>query len=301
MSLRRHVITRSISVHNRFISSSGEQKTGGSRGGFFSVLRYGPRNRAELFGLCLGCAMCPLSIYLINWCEGCSNGNNNTQPELVLGNETFVTHGVAAPDKGSKYPLGGPFRLRESRTGNYITDKELFQDHWTLLYFGFSKCAEVCPSTLRFITDVMKACDEKLAGDKNLSTEAARLQAVFLSVDSRRDTPEVLEGFVSKYDPRVRGLTGTSKEIEQAARAWRVYYSSIDETDEEKSAREAKGVPMVGADDDTYQLDHSSAIYLVGVDGKLKDFFFKEMGVADAVGRLEVHLQDVYGFKDTRG
>ncbi|AIN97994.1 cytochrome c oxidase assembly factor-like protein [Leishmania panamensis] len=198
-----------------------------------------------------------------------------------------------------KTQLGGPFRLRESRTGKYITNDKLFQDKWTLLYFGFSKCAEICPSTLKFISEVMRVCDAKYGPDSELAAEERKLQAVFLSIDFIRDNPEVVEQLVRKYDPRVRGLCGTREEVDAAARAWRVYYSSVDETSEERDAREAAGV-AVPEIDDTYQLDHSSAIYLVGPDGKMKDFFFKEMGVEDIVSRVGIHYSDIYGFSDTR-
>ncbi|RNF26682.1 cytochrome c oxidase assembly factor [Trypanosoma conorhini] len=271
----------------RRVSSAAEPQ--GERG-FFSVLRRGPRSRAELWGLCLGCSVFPLSVALLNWYDR----QKEEAPPPELAPDFHSTQSVAmAP----KQQLGGPFRLRDSRTGAYVTDQELFQNHWTLLYFGFSKCAEVCPSTLQFITELMRACDAKLTD--STAAEVAKLQAVFLSIDSFRDTPEVLEKYIAKYDPRLRALCGTAGEVRQAANAWRVYYSSVEETDEEREAREAKGIPEVYLDD-TYQFDHSCAIYLVGPDGKMKDFFFKEMGLEDAVSRLEVHFADIYGFKDTR-
>lgn len=200
-----------------------------------------------------------------------------------------------------KHQLGGPFRLRESKSGEYITNEQLFNNHWTLLYFGFSKCAEVCPTTLQFISEILRDCDKAYGGPEHPETSAAeeRLQAAFLSIDFIRDSPEVVQKFVAKYDPRVRGLCGSKSEVENAARVWRVYFSSVDETDEEREAREAKGVPPPEIDD-TYQFDHSSAIYLVGPDGKMKDFFFKEMGLDDAVDRIGVHFLNVYGFSDTR-
>lgn len=231
-----------------------------------------------------------------------------------------VAGGDLAPDLHSmqsvtmvpRTQLGGPFRLRESKTGDYITDAELFTNHWTLLYFGFSKCAEICPSTLSFIADVMKKCDAvygsvaNVGGDsadedeRRSAAEAARLQAAFLSIDFIRDSPDVVQRFVSRYDPRVRGLCGTRREVEAAARVWRVYYSSVDETAEEEAARVAAGEPPINALDDTFQFDHSTAIYLVGPDGKMKDFFFKEMGVDDMVDRLGIHFSNIYGFADTR-
>ncbi|RNF07402.1 cytochrome c oxidase assembly factor [Trypanosoma rangeli] len=258
------------------------------RRGFFSVFQHGPRSRAELWGLCLGCSVFPLSVALINWYDRQKESPPELAPEFQSMQSVMMT---------PKQQLGGPFRLRDSRTGAYITDQELFQNHWTLLYFGFSKCAEVCPTTLQFITDVMRACDARLMD--STASEVKKLQAVFLSIDSFRDTPEVLEKYIAKYDPRLRALCGNAQEVRQAASAWRVYYSSVEETDEEREAREAKGIPEVYLDD-TYQFDHSCAIYLVGPDGKMKDFFFKEMGLEDAVSRLEVHFADIYGFKDTR-
>ncbi|KAH9601136.1 Copper chaperone SCO1/SenC [Trypanosoma melophagium] len=291
---QRRVIPLSLYSSFRLSSSSAnQQKEKKEQDGFFSVLRHGPRNRAEFLGFCLGCSVFPLSVMLMNWYD--KRKQELLQPPQLAPDFQSMQEVKLTP----RQQLGGPFRLRESRTGNYITDKELFQDHWTLLYFGFSKCAEVCPTTLQFISELMQKCDVAMKDDANAAKEAARLQAVFLSIDSFRDTPEVLEAFVSKFDPRVRALCGNQKEVQVAAQAWRVFYSSIEETEEEREAREAKGIPEIELDD-TYQFDHSSAIYLVGPDGKMKDFFFKEMGMEDALSRLNVHFDDVYGFRDTR-
>lgn len=257
---------------------------------FYTKWKYGPRSRAEFWGMVMGASVFPISVALMNWYQN----RSLVKPELA---PDFQSMKVVKMEPRAQ--LGGPFRLRESRTGEYITDHELFKDKWTLLYFGFSKCAEVCPNTLTYISQVMKSCDEEYGNDPDLASEEKKLQAVFLSIDFLRDKPEVVEQFVRKYDPRVRGLCGTKQEVETAARAWRVYYSSVDETDEEREAREAKGVPAPVIDD-TYQFDHSSAIYLVGPDGKMKDFFFQVMGIEDTVSRIGVHMSDVYGFSDTR-
>lgn len=237
--------------------------------------------------------MFPLSVVAMNWYDQ----GKGAPPTLEgLAPEFNSPLSVTVSPKES---LGGPFRLRESRTGQYITNEEIFANHWTLLYFGFSKCAEVCPATLSFLTDVMRRCDVAYNGDADSQREEASLQAAFLSIDFIRDSPDVVEKFVAKYDARIRGLCGTRLEVEEAARAWRVYYSSVDETDEERTAREAQGVPTPVMDD-SYQFDHSSAIYLVGPDGKMKDFFFKEMGEEDIVQRLGIHFSNLYGFSDTR-
>ncbi|KAH8612031.1 putative cytochrome c oxidase assembly factor [Trypanosoma vivax] len=257
------------------------------------ITRHGPRSRAEFWGICLGIAVAPLMVYTVK-----SFDKIHETPPQLLNEEDFVEKRHARSGVSARYQLGGPFRLRESSTGEYITDQELFDNHWTLLYFGFSKCAEVCPSTMRFITDVMEALKERMESAQSM--ELNKVQAAFISVDSRRDSPEQLQAFLSKYGSRVRGLTGSADEVAQACQAWRVFYSSPEETDEEKALLHVAGAAQTTPEDDAYQLDHSSAIYLVGVDGKLKDFFFREMGIEDVVGRIEVHMHDVYGFKDTR-
>ncbi|KEG11710.1 cytochrome c oxidase assembly factor [Trypanosoma grayi] len=289
LAAHRRVLPLRVCGSARLVSSSEQRQ---EQRGFFSVLRRGPRSRAELWGLCLGCAVFPLSVSLLNWYDKLKEAGvveaADTAPEF---------QSMQSVTMAPKQQLGGPFRLRESRTGAYVTDEELFRDRWTLLYFGFSKCAEVCPTTLRFIADVLKTCDTTMTGAA--AEEAAKLQGVFLSIDSFRDTPEVLQAFVSQFDPRVVALCGNTAEVRQAAQAWRVYYSSVEETEEERAIREAKGIPEIVLDE-TYQFDHSSAIYLVGPDGRMKDFFFKEMGLEDMVSRLDVHFADIYGFKDTR-
>ncbi|KPI86714.1 Cytochrome c oxidase assembly factor-like protein [Leptomonas seymouri] len=254
------------------------------------TFKYGPKSWARFWGLVMGASVFPISVTLMTWYEN----KKLVKPELAPDFQSMKSVKMEP-----RAQLGGPFRLRESRTGEYITDQELFKDKWTLLYFGFSKCAEICPNTLTYISEVMKSCDEEYGKDPDLVDEQKKMQSVFLSIDFLRDKPEVVEKFVRKYDPRVRGLCGTMQDVETAARAWRVYYSSVNETDEEREAREAKGVeaPVI---DDTYQFDHSSAIYLVGPDGKMKDFFFQVMGIDDVVSRIGVHYSNVYGFSDTR-
>lgn len=257
---------------------------------FYTKLKYGPRSRGEFWGLVLGASLFPISMALMNWYDG----KNRNTPELAPEFNS-MTSVLLRP----KQELGGPFTLLDSKTGKTVTNDDVFLGKWTLLYFGFSKCAEVCPTTLTFISEVLKACDKEYGSEPDLSAAEKELQSAFLSIDFIRDKPEVVEAFVRKYDPRIRGLCGTRLQVEAAARVWRVYYSSVDETDEEREAREERGIPPPGMDD-TYQFDHSSAIYLVGPDGKMKDFFFKEMGVEDTVNRLGVHFSDVYGFSDTR-
>lgn len=244
-------------------------------------------------GLVLGCSLFPVSVY---WMTKDDAAMPPSASPAVIDAPAFDKMKVTPTTKPQ---LGGPFTLLSSRTGKLVTDEDVFNGKWTLLYFGFSKCAEICPNTLKFIAELMKEAD-RLYGKPGTATEkeVRNLQTVFLSIDYIRDTPDVVEKFILPFDDakkrRIVGLCGTKEQVEGAAHAWRVYFSSYDESEEEKLAREAKGIPLPELSD-AYQFDHSSAIYLVGPDGKMKDFFFREIGVPNTADRLGLHFQDVYG------
>ncbi len=192
----------------------------------------------------------------------------------------------------ASHNLGGPFQLMNAKTKKLMTEKELFEGKWTLLYFGFSKCAEVCPNTMKFLTEVVETSEKKLKVLHPKKLE--QLQIAFISVDHVRDDPKTLSQWISKY-PKTVGLCGTKDQVAKATGAWRVYFSSVDETETEAKRRESAGVAVPSAKDDSYQLDHSSAVYLVGPDGKLKDFFFKELGATGTVERIAMHFDNLFG------
>lgn len=266
-----------------------------------------------------------------------SSSSTDAAPDFTSGGGG-VTGGANAVKMTTRPQLGGPFEMTRSSDRKLIRESELFLGHWTLLYFGFANCAEICPNTMTFIRDVMKASDQSFAApppalqtkgefsksDVEVPSAAQTLQACFVSVDHNRDSPKNVSQFLKPFNDtltpfsklqdvrvvskdrvqadakrvRVEGLTGTKAQIVEATRQWRVYFSSYDETQEETDAREAKGVTAPDPLEKTYQLDHSSAIYLVGPDGKMKDFFFREIGVKDTVERLGMHFQNVYGIND---
>jgi protein SCO1/2 len=134
-----------------------------------------------------------------------------------------------------KVPIGGPFRLT-NQDGKPFTDENLKGKPF-VVFFGFTHCPEVCPTTLYDLTQDFEA----------LGKDADKLQAVFITVDPARDTPDLMKTYLSSFDPRIVGLTGTEEEIAAAARAYKVYY---------------RKVPT----DSDYTMDHSAALFLM--DGK---------------------------------
>lgn len=133
--------------------------------------------------------------------------------------------------------IGGPFALVDTR-GTPVTDADL-RGKPAAVFFGFTYCPEICPTTLGELTAALDV----------LGPEADRLNVVFVSVDPERDTPEELGLYLSHFDRRIRGLTGSPDAVEAMTRAYRVYH---------------RKVPLEGGD---YTVDHSSMIYLFDPQG----------------------------------
>lgn len=205
--------------------------------------------------------------------------------------------------------LGGPFQMIDCSSNKVVTDKDIFStststsssddnvpntQRWSLLYFGFTKCAEVCPRNLKFMTSTLESLKTGKADWQD------KVQIVFVSVDPIRDKPDVLNQYLREKVPdgiRWKGLCGSEEQVSSICRSWRVYYSSMNESDEEKAAREAKGLSLedtIGSNNENYQLDHSAAVYFVAPGGKLRDLFFDEMGVKHAADRIDLHLSGAY-------
>jgi len=140
--------------------------------------------------------------------------------------------------------VGGPFTLID-HTGRTRTDAD-FRGKLLIVYFGYTTCPDVCPTDLIQIG---------LAIDK-LGTAGETIQPLFVSLDPERDTPSVLARYVSKFNRRLIGLTGTREQVRAVADSYKAYY--------------AKYVPP-GAVVDV--IDHTGFIYLVGRDGQYIGFF----------------------------
>jgi len=136
--------------------------------------------------------------------------------------------------------VGGPFSLVDG-DGKPVTD-QTWRGKYLLVYFGYTYCPDVCPTTL---TNVATALDK-------LGSKADRLQPLFITVDPKRDTPAVVKQYAAAFSPRLVGLTGSPEQIAAAAKAYRVYYAEH----------------RTGPGPDDYSMDHSSVLYLMGPDGR---------------------------------
>jgi protein SCO1/2 len=135
--------------------------------------------------------------------------------------------------------IGGPFALTDQEN-RPVTDR-ILQGKWTLVYFGYTFCPDVCPTTLAALAQAI--------GD--LGAKAGTLQVVFITVDPGRDTPSALRRYLANpaFPRGVIGLTGSPDQIKAAAGAYRVYYAKR------------------GAGSD-YSVDHTSVVYLMDPHGR---------------------------------
>jgi len=120
---------------------------------------------------------------------------------------------------------------------------EDFRGKAVVLFFGYTHCPDVCPTTLADAAQALKA----------LGPEADRVQVLFVTVDPARDTPEVLAKYVTAFDPRFLGLYGDAEATKRAAREFKIYY--------EKRPESAPG---------SYSMDHSSQTYVIDPQGRLR-------------------------------
>lgn len=132
--------------------------------------------------------------------------------------------------------IGGPFALTD-QDGRKVTQAD-FSGHPFLVFFGYTHCPDVCPTTLSDLSRVLDSLGK-----------STPVKALFVTVDPERDTPAVLKDYLSSFDPRITGLTGDPEAVTAAEKAYRVY---------------ARKVP---GKDGSYSMDHTAIVYLMDADG----------------------------------
>jgi protein SCO1/2 len=134
--------------------------------------------------------------------------------------------------------VGGPFQLID-QNGKTVSDAD-FRGKPLLVFFGFTHCPDICPTTLFEVSEVLN----------RLGSDAEKASAIFVTVDPERDTPEKLKLYLSSFHPRISALSGSEAQIEAIKKAYHVY---------------AKRVPLDGGG---YTMDHTSIVYLMDKQGK---------------------------------
>ncbi|MBK1658200.1 SCO family protein [Paracraurococcus ruber] len=179
---------------------------------------------------------------------------------LLFGGQMPVpaAGGVQLPQGMS---LGGAFTLVD-QAGRTVTERD-YAGRWALVYFGYSFCPDVCPTELGTMAAALDA----------MGPAGERVVPIFITVDPERDTPAHLADYVSRFHPRMQGLTGSPEQVAEAARRYRVYFAR---------ARSANNTD--------YLMDHSSFIYLVGPDARVRALFRPEAKPEDIAAAVTAQL-----------
>ncbi|MHB1205799.1 MAG: SCO family protein [Rhodospirillaceae bacterium] len=167
---------------------------------------------------------------------------------MIHSRRTFVAALIATAllAAGTGFWVAHEREQGDNRRDFTLTDAEgrevslaTFQGKWALLFFGYTNCPDVCPTTLLNIANTLKA----------MGPAADTLQPVFVTIDPERDTPAVLKDYLANFDPRIVGLTGTAGQIAAMAKSYQVFY---------------RKQPLDGGG---YMMDHSSALELISPTG----------------------------------
>jgi protein SCO1/2 len=156
--------------------------------------------------------------------------------------------------------VGGPFNLVD-QNGKPITDQDL-KGRPFLVFFGFTHCPDVCPTTLFEVSEILRAA----------GPAARDARALFVTVDPERDTPAVLKDYLASFDPRVIGVTGGTEAVAAMIKAYRVY------------ARK------VATENGSYTMDHTAIVYLMGKDGRFVAPFNMKRRPQEAAEELKRYL-----------
>jgi len=188
----------------------------------------------------------------------------------LIGFTWVMTNNAANTDKfaqcrssqvaGGTSQIGGPFTLMDEN-GNTVTDKDVI-DQPTLLYFGYAFCPDVCPLDNARNAETIDV----------LESRGRIVKPVFISIDPKRDTPEILADFTDNLHERMIGLTGTPEQIKAASKAYRTYFKVNEPED---------------GDEDYYLIDHSTFTYLVFPEEGFVEFFRRDLEpekMADQIG-----------------
>jgi protein SCO1 len=152
--------------------------------------------------------------------------------------------------------IGAPFKLAATSGGEFSSADLKGRPY--LVFFGFTRCPEVCPTTLSDISTWLDA----------LGPDGKEIKAVFISIDPERDTVASLKDYLSSFNEQIIGLTGTPDQIAAVAKEYRVYYAKH---------------PLKDGD---YTMDHSAVIYLMDRQGRLAGTLTYGDSKDDAVAKL---------------
>lgn len=139
-----------------------------------------------------------------------------------------------------------------------------FRGKVVVMFFGYTQCPDVCPTTMAELAEVKKA----------LGKDSDRLQVLFVTVDPERDTPQVLKGYMANFDPTFLALRPAPDKLAEVAKDYKVYYKKVD-----------------GKTPTSYTMDHSAASYVYDPKGNLRLYYRYGSGTQALVSDIELLLE----------
>ncbi len=152
--------------------------------------------------------------------------------------------------------IGGAFTMVD-HTGKPVSDRD-FVGKPSVYFFGFTHCPDVCPTSLYDISTLME----------DLGPEADKLNVSFVTVDPERDTAQVMSDYISPFDSRIVGLTGTPEQVSDMTKAFRVFSRKVN------------------LEDGGYTMDHTATIYLMDAEGTFAGTIAYGEDTETALGKL---------------
>jgi protein SCO1/2 len=175
------------------------------------------------------------------WLAGCERGGAPGQAASFRGVD------ITGADYGRRLEL--PDQDGKPRT---LDD---FKGKVTVVFFGYTQCPDVCPSTMAELAQVKKS----------LGPDGNRIQGVFVTVDPERDKPELLKAYMTSFDPSFVALRGTPQQTQAVAKEFKVFYAKVP-----------------GKTEGSYTMDHTAGSYIFDTQGRLR-LFVRYGGGAEAL------------------
>lgn len=139
-----------------------------------------------------------------------------------------------------------------------------FRGKVVILFFGYTQCPDVCPTTMAELAEVKKA----------LGKDGDKLQVLFVTVDPERDTPQVLKGYMGNFDPSFLALRPTPDQLPEVAKDYKVYYKKVD-----------------GKTPTSYTMDHSAGSYVYDPQGNVRLYYRYGSGIQALVSDIQLLLK----------